>query len=85
MEAGASKMPTSRGGVLDTACRRGVLGREWLRGWEKERAAFAGRRAVYAARMPTPKQAAKVGLSWAIDAAFSVARKVVGPPSKRGP
>ena len=31
--------PRSRGGVLDTACRRGVLGREWLRGWEKERAA----------------------------------------------
>ena len=47
--------------------------------------AFAGRRAVYAARMPTPKQAAKVGLSWAIDAAFSVARKVVEPPGKRGP
>ena len=43
-----------------------------------------GRRAVYAARMPTPRQAAKVGLSWAVDAAFSTARKAIGtmPPTK---
>jgi NADH:ubiquinone reductase (non-electrogenic) len=43
--------------------------------------AYASRRAVYAARMPTSKQAAKVGLSWAVDAAFGVVRKVLTPPS----
>lgn len=42
--------------------------------------AFAGRRAVYAARMPTPRQAAKVGISWAVDAAFATARKAIGTP-----
>ena len=41
--------------------------------------AYASRRAVYAARMPTVKQAAKVGISWGIDAAFAAARKAMGP------
>ena len=44
--------------------------------------AFAGRRAIYAARMPTQRQAAKVGLSWAVDGAFDLLRKAVGPPPK---
>ena len=39
--------------------------------------ASAARRAVYAARMPTGSQAAKVGLSWAVDAAFGAMRKAV--------
>ena len=50
--------------------------------------ASAGRRAVYAARMPTAKQAAKVGLSWAVDAAFDAARRVVdgsGAPPRPPP
>ena len=42
-----------------------------------------GRRAVYAARMPTPRQAAKVGLSWAVDAAFGALRKAAVPPSQK--
>ena len=46
--------------------------------------ASASRRAVYAARMPTPQQAAKVGLSWAVDAAFGVARRVLVPPTEGG-
>lgn len=45
--------------------------------------AFAGRRAVYAARMPTPSQAAKVGLSWAVDAAFSNLRRTLGSSPSR--
>mmetsp|Transcript_11338 Transcript_11338/g.28978 ORF Transcript_11338/g.28978 Transcript_11338/m.28978 type:complete len:467 (+) Transcript_11338:62-1462(+) len=44
--------------------------------------AVAARRAVYAARMPTPSQAAKVGLSWAIDTGFSVLRKVAEAQKK---
>jgi hypothetical protein len=43
--------------------------------------ASVGRRAVYAARMPTPRQAAKVGLSWAVDAAFGAARRLAKPPT----
>merc|ERR1719231_1107133 len=42
--------------------------------------AYASRRAVYAARMPTVKQAAKVGVSWGIDLAFAAARKALGEP-----
>ena len=45
---------------------------------------YASRRVVYAARMPTIKQAAKVGISWGIDAAFAAARKAVGPPPGGG-
>ena len=37
--------------------------------------ASASRRAVYAARMPTGRQALKVGLSWGLDALFGLARK----------
>ena len=44
--------------------------------------AYAVRRAVYAARMPTSTQAAKVGLSWAVDAAFG-ARCATGGPAAR--
>ena len=44
--------------------------------------AFAGRRAVYAARMPTTRQAAKVGLSWGVDAAFGLAKKLLTPPPR---
>ena len=40
MSAAMGTQPVARGGTLDTACRRGVMGREWLRRWEKERAAF---------------------------------------------
>ena len=53
--------------------------------------ASAARRAVYAARMPTPTQAARVGLSWAVDAAFGAMRTVVrtaaaqSSPSPKGP
>jgi len=39
--------------------------------------ASVSRRAVYAARMPTPSQAAKVGISWAVDAAFGLARQTL--------
>ena len=45
--------------------------------------AYAVRRAVYAARMPTSTQAAKVGLSWAVDAAFGAMRKAAQLPDKR--
>ena len=46
--------------------------------------ASASRRAIYAARMPTPRQAAKVALSWAVDAAFATVRDAVKAP-RRGP
>ena len=36
--------------------------------------ASASRRAVYAARMPTARQAVKVGVSWAIDAVLNAAK-----------
>ena len=47
--------------------------------------ASTSRRAVYAARMPTAKQAAKVGFSWAVDKAFDVARRAIDnkPPFGR--
>lgn len=38
------------------------------------RLASASRRAVYAARMPTARQAVKVGVSWAIDAVLNAAK-----------
>ena len=37
--------------------------------------AYVGRRAVYAARMPTSRQAAKVGLSWAVDATLKALQR----------
>lgn len=40
--------------------------------------ASASRRAVYAARMPTPKQAAKVGASWAVDQLVQALRRRQG-------
>uniref|UniRef100_A0A7S0JEC2 FAD/NAD(P)-binding domain-containing protein n=1 Tax=Calcidiscus leptoporus TaxID=127549 RepID=A0A7S0JEC2_9EUKA len=39
--------------------------------------ASLSRRAVYAARMPTTKQAGRVGLSWAVDAAAGVASRLL--------
>uniref|UniRef100_A0A7S0LKG6 FAD/NAD(P)-binding domain-containing protein n=1 Tax=Coccolithus braarudii TaxID=221442 RepID=A0A7S0LKG6_9EUKA len=42
------------------------------------------RRAVYAARMPTTKQATRVGLSWAADAAASVAKGLLQSPRSGG-
>ena len=47
--------------------------------------ASAGRRAVYAARMPTPTQAAKVGLSWAVDTAFATLRRVAEAAHEAAP
>ena len=44
------------------------------------RLAAASRRVVYAARMPTPQQAAKVGLSWVVDLAFGAMKEAVTPP-----
>ena len=44
--------------------------------------AAASRRAVYAARMPTAKQAAKVGASWAIDAAINTALGAIAAANK---
>jgi NADH:ubiquinone reductase (non-electrogenic) len=44
----------------------------------------ASRRAVYAARMPTPEQAVKVGVSWAVDAALGAVRRVARPPPPTG-
>ena len=38
--------------------------------------ASLSRKAVYAARMPTPAQAARVGASWALDAALGAAALV---------
>lgn len=45
--------------------------------------ASASRRAIYAARMPTVAQAAKVGASWALDVAMAAARAAI-PDVGRG-
>ena len=44
--------------------------------------ASSSRRAVYAARMPTYTQAARVGLSWAVDSVFGAVRKQVSGPAR---
>jgi len=45
--------------------------------------ASASRRAVYAARMPTTRQATKVGISWAVDALLGATSKALGAKEKK--
>jgi len=47
--------------------------------------ASASRRAIYAARMPTVSQAAKVGASWALDIALAAARAVLPDGGRQSP
>lgn len=50
--------------------------------------AYYSRRAAYAARMPTPKQKALVGLSWMTDVmgdALSVITSQLAPPPSKQP
>ena len=58
------RKPRAKGATLDTACRRGVLGREWLRNWERERASFVRRNKEIIRRHPVLRDWAAQKTRW---------------------